>query len=418
LTFDLQFLPDRLPRERLWAQHPAAANRLRAHGLLEGSEKRVRFVGIASISNTEGTFFLPHGSPHEKKDRDEFAQCVMKAISRFGRENSRVNEGALEDEGPSNAALLHEIATDFRDFGIFSERLSVKSKNSGKPEWSQTIRKEVPLYSNQNLVFPTVRTVRPVDASENVLAAIQRIVLCEIYANHSWWLADAFGSRKLPRNVSILPGPRKAWRSLLAAFRQSLFSDRALRLASLLERYLANIDQVGEGALVLGISDFSTLWEKMLNEVLPNIERGWNEKLAGPVYRNIGGDEFPSGRMLMDAVARTGTRFLIIDAKYYTARSVDTSPSWPDVVKQLYYQKAMEALLKDPESEVQSCFIFPASRLTAPSFDVVQMRYQTGRLENTFPNIYCYYLNTEDVVRAYISGKKLLDLNLWRAAAS
>jgi hypothetical protein len=169
---------------------------------------------------------------------------------------------------------------------------------------------------------------------------------------------------------------------------------------------------------VLGISDFSTLWEKMLSDVLPNIERGWNERLAGPVYRDVDGDEFPSGRMLMDAVARTGTRFLIIDAKYYTARSVDSSPSWPDVVKQLYYQKAMEALLKDPASEVQSCFIFPASRLTAPSFDLVQMRYQTGRLENTFPNIYCYYLNTEDVVRAYISGKKLLDLNLWRAAAS
>jgi hypothetical protein len=391
---------------------------LKAHGLLEGTEKRVRFVGIASISNTEGTFFLPHGSPHEKKDRDEFAQCVMRAISRFGRENSRVNEGASDDEGPSNAALLYEIATDFRDFGIFSERLRVKSKNSGKPEWSQTIRKEAALYSNQNLVFPSIRTVRPIDASENVLAAVQRIVLGEIYADHSWWLAEAFGSRKLPRNVSILPGPRNAWRSVLAAFRQSLFSDRALRLASLLERYLANIDQVGDGALVLGISDFSTLWEKMLSVVLPNIELGWNEKLAGPIYRDIDGGEFPSGRMLMDAVARTGNRFLIIDAKYYIARSVASSPSWPDVVKQLYYQKAMEALLEGQSSEVQSCFIFPVSRLAAPSFDVVQMRYQTGGLENTFPNIYCYYLNTEDVVRAYISGKKLLDLNLWRVAAS
>jgi len=120
--------------------------------------------------------------------------------------------------------------------------------------------------------------------------------------------------------------------------------------------------------------------------------------------------------MLMDAVARTGTRFLIIDAKYYTARSVDSSPSWPDVVKQLYYQKAMEALLKDPVSEVQSCFIFPASRLDTPHFDDVQMMYKTGVIESTFPNIYCYYLNMEDVVKAYISRTKLHSLNLWRAA--
>lgn len=413
MTINLQFLPDRLARDTLVTQYPAAANRLKAYGLLERTEQRVRFVGIASLSSNDGTFFLPHGSPNDKKDQLNFAQCVMKAISRFGREDSRVNEGTLGYEGPSNAALLTEIVKDFRDFGIFSERLRIKSRNAGKPDWSRTIKKEVPLYSGENLVFPTIRTVRPVDASENILAAIQRVVLCEIYENHSWWLADTFGSRNLPRDVPNLLGPRKAWGSLLANFRQSLFSDRALRLASLLQSYLANVDQVGDGTLVLGISDFSQLWETMLNSVLPDIENGWNEKLAGPIYLDSTGDEYAAGRMRMDAVARLGTRFLIIDAKYYTARSVDSSPKWPDVVKQLYYQKAMEALLQGQASDVQSCFIFPTSKISSPHFNEVQMKYPNGKLEQSFPSISCYYLDTEDVVRAYISGKKLRDLNLW-----
>ena len=41
------------------------------------------------------------------------------------------------------------------------------------------------------------------------------------------------------------------------------------------------------------------------------------------------------------------------------------------------------------------------------------MKYPNGKLEQSFPSISCYYLDTEDVVRAYISGKKLRDLNLW-----
>lgn len=407
----IDFLPDRYPKAVLKETRPAVFRCLESRGILDGKNDLVRFAGIASVKPDECTVFLPHGlATGSEENRTGFAKLAMAAISKYARDFSRPGEAEGEEESLSYVAAMVAIAEDFRDNGIYSERLRITSVNTGKPDWRSTFRRELPMLATSGApVFGNIRTARPFSSNNNVLAIIQAAVVKELYDRHGWWLERYFGTRPVPRDVPVPEWPRELWAAMLGKFRQNLFAERPLMLARFLEAYLDGNPEAGDGAVVCGIADFSAVWEKMLQQVLPGTEYGWNSRLPGPRYTFHDGSAADSGRMAMDIVVRDDFGLVVADAKYYLAKSVDTAPGWADIVKQMYYTEALETVV-DEGTQIRTCFIFPRAPNSNSVLKTVGMHKSGGDPEPRFPQVKCYYADTAIVADAYCSGRKIAPL--------
>jgi hypothetical protein len=401
----ITYLRDRHSKADLEIEYPEVARSLRARWslMMENKKELVAWVGIARACGNDSVVFLPHGGPA----RNEFASRLMSAIVRFARENRRSGE-ALHDNGPNQAALLADLAADFRDHGIYFERERVRTRNSGKPDWGRTARQTMAFPdSDDRPIYLEIATTRPATATTNVIATIQRDVISELARDHGWWLRDHLGSRELPRPVRAIPWPRHIWPALLRSARRGLYQERAIRLVRMLLAYLEIDEKTGDGGVICGVSDFSTMWEAMLRDVLPRVDTRWNDELPGPYYFKTAGAPEASGRMQMDIVVRHDRRLLVIDAKYYRATSVGLAPGWADIVKQLYYVKALETVRSARNMKIGTAFIFPGIRTEAAPFDRVEMLGRGGETLDAFPSIACQYLGMDDVVTAYARRSKL-----------
>lgn len=407
----ITFLPDRYPKIALKERYPAVHRCLEEKGILEGKHELVRFVGIANAGPDECVFFTPHGAPDDRDSEGVgFARTLMAAVTKFAREYSRSGEDNSEEPSLSYAALIASIAEDYRDHGIFSERLRTQSINSGKPDWRATLRRQLPLLANSGgPVFTDIRTVRPFTSSDNILAILQAEVVREIHERHGWWLEHSFGTRPVPSASNPPRWPREIWAVMLRRFRQNLFADRPLVLSALLEAYLDHNPSSDQGATVCGIPDFSTVWEAMLRRVLPGVEEGWNARLPAPYYMKDDGVIEAAGRMEMDIVVRTGDRLVIVDAKYYPATGVRSAPGWPDIVKQIYYAEAMATIPEGPGPDrIDNCFVFPARDSGAVGKLANVAMYDNHRKHLArFGPVRCHYAGMRDVADAYCHGRMI-----------
>lgn len=402
----IRYLRDRDSEAKVRKKYPTAADILqRNDAFLTGSkEKLVAWVGLAQATKEGALVVLPHGAPEE----DPFAIDLMRAIVRFAREFPRAGDAMIE-EGATQAALLANLATDFRDFGIYSTRERLRSRHDGKPDWARTIKSEAAFPAdNGSPVYTNISTARYSSLETNLISRIQAQVLCEIKEAHDWWLEDYFGNRTLPSRPHPIEWPRKIWPNLLRLARRDLFQSRVVRLVDMLIAYLEDSDETGAGGVVCGISDFHTVWETMLRETLDGVER-WNRFLPRPYYVNEDGKKAEAGRMMMDVVVRNGESILIIDAKYYRATSEFDIPKTYDITKQIMYQYAMESTGKITSGNLTNVFAFPAEETGRKPYESVKFFLRSEGLANSLPQIKCQYISVKDVVTAYAARQKMVD---------
>jgi hypothetical protein len=404
------FLPDRYPKAALKQNYPLVFECLNEKGILEGKNELVRFVGVVNSGPSQNVVFLPHGAPHDlENDGEEFAREVMAAVTKFAKQNSRTDEENEGEKTLSFSALLAAIAEDFRDNGLFSERLRTRSINSGKPNWPATIKGQISLHtSNGAPVFTDISTTRPVSSNLNILAIVQAYIVQEIFGVHSWWMAENFGRRTLPFDIDKPRYPREAWSGMLRGIRRNLFAERPLRLVAMLIAYLEHAPESSDGATVCGVSDFSTVWETMLRKVIPGVEDSWNKRLPDPRFVHIDGTPQRSGEMRSDIVINNGDRIIIADAKYYKADRASNAPGWSDIVKQFYYVEALATVQgAPPRDKIGNCFIFPIEDHETGKLRRVEMFGENNRPVGLFPSIDCIYIGTRNVINSYCKGRHI-----------
>lgn len=407
----ITYLQDRHPKAALESSHPEVASSLRARWsvMMDGGQETVAWVGIARATSSGSIFFLPHGSPTGPDERADFAALLMKGIVRFSKEHSREGEGR-DRESTGFPALLADLASDFRDFGLFSTREKLRTRRDGKPDWARTVKSETAFpAANGAPVYCETHAIRYSSMATNLVARIQEQVLAEIQNAHGWWLGTYFGSREIPRPDPLTDWPRENWPNLLRLARRDLYQNRAIRLVGLLLEYLEQTFETGIGEVVCGISDFSTLWEVMLRETIPDVERGWNSRLPRPRYFRSDGSSDPASGMEIDIVARSGNHTLILDAKYYRATSKGFVPGVQDISKQFVYQKAVESTGKVPADRIVNAFVFPAETTGREPFRRIEFILPGGEIAPGFSPVQCQYVSATEVVKAYAERRKLAD---------
>ena len=411
LNVSIRFLHDRHGKAALDASHGNVAEALRKRRsvMMENGNETVAWVGIARTGDEDSCFFLPHGAPEDKDDREHFACQLMRAIVRFSREAGREGDGR-EKESSTNTALLAELAADYRDHGLYARREKLKANRDGKPDWARTVRSKTAFpAANGALLYTELATTRYSSRATNMVAQIQEQVIADIHRAHSWWLGPWFGSREAPRPDRAPAWPRETRARMLRLARRDLYENRAIRLVGLLIAFLEQEKETGEGEVFCGISDFSRLWEVMLRETIPGVESGWNSRLPRPAYfRGDGTRESTSG-MEPDLVVRSGGQILILDAKYYRATSKGYLPGVQDISKQIVYQQALEATCEVAAGSIVNAFAFPGAVTQREPFERIRFMLPDGSAAPGFPPVLCQYVSVRDVVEAYAGRRKLDD---------
>lgn len=419
------FLSDHDTVAALEQRADAVLSAMRERGIGRVDDKKtVHYCGLVHHPQKGAVFFLPREARTGNPNIDlQTASLTMGALARFGAETSKRD---FEDHGeagnPSALSVIKRLAEDFRDHGLFSERIRRQTVNTGKPNWARTVTKEIPILSNTGQpIYADIRTSNAVNSRDALLAQIQAAIIREIHSAHAWWLSGTSSRRQELLSCSRPPFPRTTWASKLDALLPSLYSARSMKLAKYLRDYLRDTRKSSDGAFVFGVGDFHTVWETMLRETLArspkDTYRQWNAELPRPVYihHNHGKRDPRSRGMQTDIILEDDKGYTIVDAKYYGAKSAETAPDWPDIAKQIFYEKALREVL-DKEgkhaSNVQNIFAFPSRDGDGPlSFSEIQHR-NGDPTTDVFPSIKCAYLSVSEVLACYVAGSKEIALKV------
>ena len=382
----------------------------------------VHFCGLIRHPE-EGVFvFLPREAKTGDRDVDlQTAALTMKALARFGAETSKRD---FEDDGeagnPGVLSVIKRLSDDFRDHGLFHERIRDRTRNAGKPDWTRTVKREIPMPGHRGQpVFADIRTSRAARSTDAVLAQIQAAVVREIHRSHAWWLTGTSGRKQELLSCPRPSFPRTAWASKLDVLLPSLYSARSMFLAEYLRYYLRETRDSSSGAFVFGVSDFHTVWETMLRETVVRSphdrRRNWNSELPKPVYVLRGSSTYDarSRGMQTDLILVDENCYTIVDAKYYSAQSAESAPGWPDIAKQIFYEKALREIVdKDssPTSVIHNVFAFPSKSYDGPLAQAV-IQFSSGkRASGAFPPITCVYVPIRAALDQYSAGKQGISL--------
>lgn len=423
------FFSDRDPVAVLDRQTRTVLAAMRERGIGRVDEKNtVHFCGLIHHPEHGAIVFLPREAKTGNPVVDlQAASLTMRALARFGAETSKRD---FEDDGEAGnlgaLAVIKRLADDFRDHGLFSERFRQQTKNAGKPDWTRTVKREIPLPSSKGQpVFTDVRTSRTTRSTDALLAQIQAAVIREIRLSHAWWLTGTSGSAQELLSTPRPPFARATWARKLDALLPTLYSPRSIFLADYLRFYLREVRASSTGAFVFGVNDFHTVWETILRETIirspHDKKRNWNSLLPKPVYvlKNSGKADARSRGMQTDIILENEAGYAIVDAKYYVARNAETAPGWPDIAKQMFYEKALREVVDTPATSpavIDNFFVFPSMANDGP-FLQTEMRLPDGRpVGGAFSSILCCYVSVREALSHYVSSTEGIELFTTRSA--
>ncbi|WP_171901046.1 LlaJI family restriction endonuclease [Glaciecola punicea] len=406
-----------LDREPLGNLPLNIASELRLKSLVTlGSQPKCSFVGLLLIDK-QSYVFLPRGSNLDYGlDQIAYASKLLKAVDKYGR-ISRTNID-LMDEGlgtkyANKLRLIRYLLEDYRQNGIYQKRQKVNKLNYGREDWKRTVNKVVPSMGiSGQPIYLDVYGSRNRFYYDSDITLIHASVILKLDKSFSWLVTGNL--RTMAAELSEYSPPRGAKSLHLALIKGELnqtYSDRDITLLKSLAEYLKG--EAGSDAtnMTIGLRDFHHCWEHMLSKVL-YFTVALNDKLPAPAYFDQNGNVLTanSKSMRTDIIIhhKSSEKCAVVDAKYYAATSLQNAPGWGDIVKQLFYEKALRQL--DIDWDIRNVFLFPGNSgylSKALIRDRVKSQPHKNIFLDEFPPIYCHYVDPKAVVFDYVNGSKM-----------
>lgn len=300
-----------------------------ANGVIQSGDNKVSFCGVVVSGQGVNVFFPRNSSlPHSgTKSCFRLSASLIRAIYRYTQDRSSVIE-ALEDGegwfGHHKLALISGLLEDYCANGLYSQRLSERVINSGKPDWKKTISQQVAYHGRGGPVYLDILGSKRRYVSDCEVARIHASVIRELDSSYAWIVTGS--DLSIAQDIQTVSEPKgELWHQIEAInFElERVYSDRDIRLLKLLRDYLKSVHGREKSDSVLGIRHFHTMWEHMLDKTLK-----WNfpvnKLLPVPAYRFIDGDiKIAANKgQRTDTVLRLPDSdiFAVVDAKYYEAQ--------------------------------------------------------------------------------------------------
>lgn len=123
--------------------------------------------------------------------------------------------------------------------------------------------------------------------------------------------------------------------------------------------------------------------------------------------------------MQTDIILESEVGYVIVDAKYYSARSAESAPGWPDIAKQMFYEKALREIVDSPATSpaiIDNIFVFPSTTNDGPLSQTEMLLPSGNPVGSTFSPIRCSYVSVKEALRNYVSYTQGIQLIATKAA--
>ncbi|MCK4708641.1 MAG: LlaJI family restriction endonuclease [Gammaproteobacteria bacterium] len=389
---------------------------IRQRGLtLNGTIETVSFVGV--LIQEEGTcVFLPRSVQCDITEQLALASNTLKAVEKYGRESETSIDSMDEGDGRKSLnqlSLIVSLLDDFRQNGIYTRRREVRKLNLGRTDWKKTVNRVIPFPGRSGQpVYLDTHGIKRQYFNNCEIAIIHASVIHQLDINFSWIVTGNI--RPIApelRDYSTPKGNAKYQISKLKNELSQTYSDRDIRLLKLLIRYLQTDSGTDTSNFIAGLGKFHFCWEHMLGKVLKNTV-SLNNKLPTPAYIDKSGNVLTANEkgMRTDIILhnKKENRYTVADAKYYAATNVRNAPGWGDIVKQLFYEKALKTL--DTGAMIKNAFIFPGKEGNLKEARIRNRLESTDEVPiyiNEFKPIHCFYTDPMEVIEHYLKGNKM-----------
>jgi hypothetical protein len=383
--------------------------------LLTRGDVNISFCGVV-FRERNLDVFLPRNSLYEEDitNKIDLAALVLNALKLYSLEfNSplTIDDGNNDEViGGTSLSLISELLNDYIQNGIYAKRQTLQTLNSGKPNWNRTIAKSVLYPSRTNSIYLDVIGSKRVYHSVCEIAQIHASIIRDLDEKFSLIMlgkSSVFTDKNI-KEPGLLDIDHRIY--LLEKELRGTYSSRDMWLLNSLVSYLKDIKSNYSSEFVIGIKHFHTVWEFMLSKTLANTVNV-NKLIPVPSYRLANDDliSAPKKGQRMDIVLKHSEEniYCIVDAKYYSASSVNSAPGWPDLVKQFFYAKALKQI--EPEARIMNAFIFPNPKRVLKSAHMMD-RQEKLLLDDDYSPIECVCIEPMKVLRHFIKRKKLKEL--------
>jgi len=327
------------------------------------------FVGL-KYEDGQLKVFFPMGysltdftqSEFEIQNRKDILNLIS-VLSSFGKKNTtgyydqESNEIKEENTFPIHSYLY--IVSDFLTHGYYSETEVVyRQSNSGKINWSRTIKHIKPNVSKKGIFYSEFIT-RKVNYNENEL----------ITKVHQWCVYQSFLKigflfcSFMPQKPS-LEFNKELFKGVILSKISETFNEKTLMLL----QHMLNIVEYKDKSKdvkseVFGTYEFERVWEDMIENIY-----GTEDKTDFyPKGFWITDNEYPDSELMPDSimkVSKKDDRVFVLDSKYYQHGLHQTKnyglPHTADMLKQVAYGEYVESLGNDG-SKVYNAFLMPSN---------------------------------------------------------
>jgi hypothetical protein len=384
-----------------------------------GKVEKVSFVGILILDN-RSYVFLPRSTKFDVQEQQlALASNMLKAVEKYGRESeTRVD---INDEGDgrknlNQLSLIRSLLDDFRRNGIYTRCREVRKLNQGKTDWKRTVNQIIPFPGkNGQTVYVDTHGIKRQNFNNSEIAVIHANIIHQLDMRFSWIVTgDLQPIAPELRDYSRPAGNIEYQISKLKSELTQIYSDRDIRLLKLLISYLQADSGRDSSNFIAGLEKFHFCWEHMLGKVL-KYTVDLNKKLPAPAYIDKNNKELIANEkgMRTDIILlnKETNRCTVADAKYYAATGTGNAPGWSDIVKQLFYEKALDKLCLG--ATIKNAFIFPGKKGNLKEVrirDRVNSTKEKSVYIDDFKPVHCYYIEPEKVMEHYLYGNKMEEL--------
>lgn len=399
----------------------ALINIMKANGLVSIDMVKIHYCGII-LHKKELAIFLPRGSRVDiYSDSKGISRSLLRSINRYQTSlKNRIdnNDSGESVIGQTSLSTIISLLDHYKNNGIYVRRVKQNIRNNGTVNWRKTINKTISYTVGDDVFYPDTLGTKHRYRHDSEVSRIHAQIIRDLCDQVGWVTFDE--PSIVEQELINIPLPSDSHEHKLITLKQELgivYSERDILLIKNLITYLNLQKGDHQDSMIIGIREFHGMWEQMLNNCLRNKEK-MNHRLMAPFFK-ISGEYYlaPEKGQRTDTIVKHPEKnnYVVVDAKYYAATSINTSPSLSDIVKQFYYSQAIK--LAEPDAQViNNVFVFPGLSGKIESIHMAmknknKTHVKEDCLDNDYSPITCIYQDPIELIKNYASGRYLEKLN-------
>lgn len=333
---------------------------------LNNNNVKFKFCGFLSIDNFLIIIFPKGFSINEKNitTLEEDARLLIKVLEKYNKKSilySSLSTNRVKTDNNNFISLVHEIIKDYLNNGLITHTLKSRNINGpGKTNWKKTMKKSLPIISNNNFIFLELVNEKTLRTLKAEIIEIHWKILKDIEDKVGWlfhFKAPVFSPKTKKMNVTKAKNTIK--KTINTTYNQTIIQ-KLKYLYNYLDKSYYGDSTINSQFKLIFTFNFEYVWEDICKHIYDDKVELHQEV---PIYK--WGVSKKESKIIPDVLTQLDNEnFLLIDAKYFPEinEGLGTSklPPSVDISKQFMYYIALASTAFFENKNLYNVFILPA----------------------------------------------------------